>query len=69
MHSDTFGYVRKLSEAFGRFRIFLDLFNIFALVPNTDEANDEMCGPTTAENLGNVLSQAVYLLCLLLLLL
>ena len=29
MHLDTFGYVRKRSEAIGRFRNFLDLFNSF----------------------------------------
>ena len=65
MHSDTFGYVGKRSEAFGRFRNFSDFFSIFfALVPNTGEANDEMCVPTCpngAENLRNVLSQAIQL--------
>ena len=43
MHSDKFGHVQKWSEAFG----ILWIFSTFvALVPNTGEANDEMCTPT-----------------------
>ena len=50
MHSDTFRYVRKCSEAFGRVRILLELFQtFFVLVPNTSEANDETWGPTAPE--------------------
>ena len=45
MHSDTFGYIRKCSEAFGHFRNFSEFFYIFALVPNTGEANEEICAP------------------------
>ena len=65
-YSDAFGHVRIRWEAFGSVRTLSDFFDIFsiffALVPNTGEANDEMCVPTCpngAENLRNVLSQAV----------
>ena len=46
MHSDTFGYVQKRSEACRRFRNFRIFPTFFVLVPDTDEANDEMCAPT-----------------------
>ena len=46
MHSDTFGSVQKRSEAFRLFEILWTFSTFFALVPNTSEANDEMCGPT-----------------------
>ena len=40
MRSDTFGCAEERSDVFGNFRKF------FALVPNTGEANDEMCAST-----------------------
>ena len=43
MRSDKFGCALKRSEALGRFR---NLRKLFALVPNTGEANDEMCAPS-----------------------
>ena len=43
MHLDLSGYFRKRSDIFGTFGIFS---TFFVLVPNTGEANDEMCGPT-----------------------
>ena len=49
MHSDTFGYVRKRSEAFRRFGIFCIFSTFFALVPNTGEANEEMCARTAPQ--------------------
>ena len=44
--SDAFGHVQMRS---GSFRIFSFCSTLFALVPNTGEANGEMCGPTTPE--------------------
>ena len=46
MHSDTFGYVRKRSEAFGHFQNLCICSTVFSLVLDTGEANDQMCGPT-----------------------
>ena len=43
MRSDMAGCARERLEAFGCFRKFL---KFFALVPNTGEANDEMCART-----------------------
>ena len=46
MHSDNFGSVRKPSDVFGFFRSFS---TFFALVPNTGEADGEMCTPNALE--------------------
>ena len=71
-YSDALGHVRIRSESLGSVRTFSEFFGFFltffALVPNTGEANDEMCAPT-APKISEMCSLKPFSCCLLLLLL